>query len=79
MDFLTPEIFNTLIVLNLLVGVGLIIFRFSRDMTRTPQDRADWREQAYDERSFQSATDSLSEAEAAALLEDHKADDTQYS
>lgn len=35
LSFVTPELFNTLIVANLLVGVLLVGWRFSRDMRRS--------------------------------------------
>jgi hypothetical protein len=39
-SFLTPELFNGLIVINLIVGIGLVVWRFSMDMRhknkRTP-------------------------------------------
>lgn len=73
MDFLTPEIFNILIVFNLLLGAVLIVFRFYRDMTRPPQDIDAVRELSHDERSFYAASDDLSEADAAALLNDNQA------
>lgn len=34
MDFLTPEFFNTLIIINMIVGLLLAGFRFYKDMTR---------------------------------------------
>lgn len=69
MDFLTPEFFNTIIVINLLVGVLLAIYRFYRDMTLPLPD--DQREQAYDESSaYVVFDDSPSDAAAQAMLDD---------
>lgn len=68
MDLLTPEVFNILIVLNLIVGAGLVSFRFYRDMTRPLATADQLREQFYDERSFDAALDQISDADAAALL-----------
>lgn len=50
-DFLTPELFNILIIANMLVGLLLIGWRFYRDMTREIPAPPDRREQAYDESS----------------------------
>lgn len=36
LSFITPEIFNAIILANLIIGVVLIIGRFTRDMTRQP-------------------------------------------
>jgi hypothetical protein len=33
-SFLTPELFNGLIVINLIVSIGLVVWRFSMDMRR---------------------------------------------
>lgn len=55
MDFLTPEVFNFLVVANLIVGIALIAFRFYQDMTRPLPEPSDHREQVHDE-SSQSAS-----------------------
>jgi hypothetical protein len=34
LSFLTPEVFNAIIVANLVIGVVLMVGRFYRDMTR---------------------------------------------
>lgn len=49
MDFLTPEIFDRLIIANLLVGVVAAGLRFYRDMKRPLPDER--RQQQYDELS----------------------------
>lgn len=37
LSFLTPEVFNVIIMVNLIVGVALVVWRFTSDMRR-PQD-----------------------------------------
>lgn len=37
LSFLTPEIFNALILLNIAVGIALAIWRFRADLTRQPE------------------------------------------
>jgi hypothetical protein len=34
LSFLTPEVFNTIIMVNLIVGVVLVVWRFAADMRR---------------------------------------------
>lgn len=51
MDFLTPEIFNFLVVANLIVGLLLVVGRFYYDMTRKQPEPNHHREQAHDESS----------------------------
>jgi hypothetical protein len=34
LSFLTPEVFNVIIMLNLIVGAVLVIWRFTADMRR---------------------------------------------
>jgi len=46
LSFLTPEVFNTIIMVNLIVGVVLVVWRFAADMRRPldqekPQSTAD--------------------------------------
>ena len=56
MDFLTPELFDRLIIANLIVGLLLIGGRFYIDM-RDPNDLAkDNREQQHDEASHEDDT-----------------------
>ena len=55
MDFLTPELFDQLVIANLLVGIGLIGYRFYYDMTRD-DNQAEHREQVYDESSLMDDT-----------------------
>ena len=50
-DFLTPQLFNALIIANMLLGLLLVSWRFYRDMTRDIADPAEQREQVYDESS----------------------------
>jgi hypothetical protein len=61
-EFLTPQIFNMLVIANLLVGLALIAYRFTRDMQRPlpPQQR----EQAHDEISSFSYDDTDSSQSA---------------
>ncbi len=55
-DFLTPEIFDMLVITNLIVALLLITFRFYQDMTH---------KQAHDEASHASLADTaLSHFEA---------------
>jgi hypothetical protein len=55
-DFLTPELFNLLILANLALGVLLIIGRFTMDMCRKPPVR-EQRQQSYDESSYSHLSD----------------------
>jgi hypothetical protein len=50
-DFLTPQIFNMLVIANLIVGLILIIYRFNADMTRPIHPPEQQRQQTYDEAS----------------------------
>jgi hypothetical protein len=34
LSFLTPEVFNVIIMVNLIVGVALVVWRFTSDMRR---------------------------------------------
>lgn len=34
LSFLTPEVFNVIIMVNLIVGVVLVVWRFTSDMRR---------------------------------------------
>lgn len=43
MDFFTPEFFNTVIVVNMIVGLGLAGWRFYREMQRAPFDDSAYR------------------------------------
>ena len=56
MEFLTPEIFDRLIIANLVVGVGLIIGRFYIDMRDPQQPSKENREQQHDEASHSDDT-----------------------
>jgi hypothetical protein len=51
-DFLTPEIFDMLVIANLLVALFLIAFRFYQDMTHIDNEARQHREQAHDESSY---------------------------
>ena len=61
-DFMTPEIFNMLVIANLLVGLGLIVYRFTRDMQRPVPTPEQQREQVYDEASTSALDDTASSA-----------------
>ncbi len=51
MEALTPEVFNTLVVANIVVGMALAAYRFTRDMIRPVPNAEEQREQAHDEHS----------------------------
>lgn len=51
MEALTPEFFNTLVIINIVVGMALAAYRFTRDMTRPVPSAEERREQSYDEHS----------------------------
>ncbi|MGB7337775.1 MAG: hypothetical protein WBC91_02700 [Phototrophicaceae bacterium] len=55
-DFLTPEIFDFLVMANLGVAVLLIAFRFYQDMTHVDKQPAQLRQQAHDESSHDNLT-----------------------
>jgi hypothetical protein len=55
-DFLTPELFNLLILANFALGLLLIIGRFTMDMRRKPPVR-EQRQQNYDESSYSYLSD----------------------
>jgi hypothetical protein len=57
MDFLTPELFNFLVIANLIVGLLLIAFRFYHDMTRKLPEPGQHREQVHDESSHAALED----------------------
>ena len=57
MDFLTPQVFNILVIANLIVGLALIAYRFTKDMTRPIENAAQQREQQYDESSTNKLAD----------------------
>ena len=71
-DFLSPELFDMLILANLAVGVLLIIWRFYLDMTRKPPAREN-RQQSNDESSY----DFLSETDANPSLSNKKTKTSQ--
>jgi hypothetical protein len=75
-EFLTPQIFNMLVIANLLVGLALIAYRFTRDMQRPlpPQQR----EQAHDEISSFSYDDTDS-SQSAPINDDVSAQKRQKS
>jgi hypothetical protein len=66
-DFLTPELFNILIIANMLVGLLLIGWRFYQDMTRELPAPPDRREQAYDESSHLDVADADTKPHQTAL------------
>ncbi len=57
MEALTPEVFNTLVIANIVIGMTLAAYRFTRDMTRPLPTAEQQREQAYDEHSPYSLDD----------------------
>jgi hypothetical protein len=67
LDFLTPELFNVLIIANMLVGLLLIGWRFYQDMTRDIPAPPDRREQTYDESSYLEETKADTKPHQAAL------------
>ena len=58
LDFLTPEIFDMLVIANLIVALLLIAFRFYQDMTHRKVSPSQHRVQAHDESSQESSSDS---------------------
>lgn len=56
-DFLTPEIFDMLVITNLIVALILIAFRFYQDMTHKQSDPQQQRVQAHDESSHAALSD----------------------
>jgi len=69
MDFLTPELFSSLIIANIIVGLALASFRFYRDMTRDVPAAHDHREQQDDEAS-RNLAEPRSQPDAAEMFED---------
>lgn len=61
-DFLTPQIFDMLIIANLMIACLLIVGRFVIDMRHKPES-SDYREQHYDE----SSRSPLSETDLSAI------------
>ena len=53
LDFLTPEIFNMLVMTNLVVALLLIAFRFYQDMNRKEGKARQLRELVHDESSHE--------------------------
>lgn len=56
-DFLTPEIFDMLVIANLVLALVLIAGRFYYDMTRQQPEPNQHREQAHDESSYAHLSD----------------------
>jgi cell division protein FtsN len=54
-EFLTPQIFNMLVIANMLVGLALIAYRFTRDMQQPIPSQH--RQQAHDEASHNTLDD----------------------
>jgi hypothetical protein len=75
-EFLTPEIFNMLVIANLLVGLALIAYRFTRDMQR-PLPRQQ-REQTLSELSI-SALDDTDSSHSAQIIDDASVQKKQQS
>ena len=75
-EFLTPQVFNVLVIANLLAGLALIAYRFTRDMQRPllPQQR----EQAHDEVST-NALDNSNSSPSAQTMEDSASQKRQQS
>lgn len=57
MDFLTPQVFNYLVIANLIVGLILIVGRFYHDMTRKLPEPNELRKQLHDESSYSALED----------------------
>ena len=70
MDFLTPQVFNFLVIANLIVGLILIVGRFYYDMTRKEADANQHREQAYDESSYAALEDTNPSQPQRQLVDD---------
>ena len=51
-DFLTPEIFDMLVIANLIVALFLIAFRFYQDVRYAETQARNHREQNHDESSY---------------------------
>ena len=75
-EFLTPQVFNMLVIANLLVGLALIAYRFTRDMQRPIQPQQ--REQAHDEISSHALADTQS-SQPAQPIDDASAQQEQQS
>ena len=75
-EFLTPRVFNILVIANLLIGLALIAYRFTRDMQRPIQPEQ--REQAHDEISSQALADTQS-SQPAQVIDDTSAQQKQQS
>ena len=54
-EFLTPEIFDMLVIANLIVALALIAYRFTRDMSQPVS--SDQRQQSQDEISTSALED----------------------
>ena len=75
-EFLTPEVFNMLVIANLLVGLALIAYRFTRDMQRPLPSQQ--REQTLSELST-SALDDTDSSSSAQITDNASAQKTQKS
>lgn len=56
-DFLTPEIFDMLVIANLIVALFLIAFRFYQDVRHAETQARNHREQNHHESSYDDLTD----------------------
>lgn len=56
-DFLTPEIFDMLVIANLIVALFLIAFRFYQDVRHAETQARNHREQNHDKSSYDDLTD----------------------
>lgn len=51
MDVLTPQLFDVLIIINIIISLALAVWRFMRDLRRPLSTRSSWSEEgAEDER-----------------------------
>jgi|GEM_PF-4177250 len=57
LDFLTPEIFDMLVIANLIVALFLIAFRFYQDVRHAETQARNHREQNHDESSYDDLAD----------------------
>ena len=77
LDFLTPEIFDMLVITNLIVASILIVFRFYQDVRYSNSKQH--REQAHDESSYEHLADTeLHDSDINHLNDDTKQQSTQH-
>ncbi|MDQ7024673.1 MAG: hypothetical protein Q9P01_20870 [Anaerolineae bacterium] len=76
-DFLTPEIFNMLVIANLIVGLALIAYRFTHDMQRPIPTPEQQRQQIHDELSTNALDDKSPQSEQILQGEESPAQNQQ--